>query len=666
MKSGLSIRSDLPEDPEVELLSQGIAQANIPTLLMVLVQMTGDMKWLAAPYAPRRGKGLDDNDMGGLPDAIQAEIRNAATEAILAWRDGKPIALAAPDNALLTRMLSVSMAEEVPEGYGEIIAADMGLSRHRIGEQAEAPAGFEVIIIGAGVSGICAAINLRNAGIDCHIFEKSVEFGGTWWENRYPGAGVDTPNHVYSFSFAKNDWTRYFALQGELLAYFKGVAESFGLRDVTSFGTAVKRAIWNSSTSKWEVVVRAADGSEQTHVADAVISAVGILNTPSVPSIKGIESFEGPVLHTAEWPDGFEVKGKRVALVGNGASGMQVAPAIAPNVKQLTIFARSKQWAAPFPQFGKAVPNAVRHLLQSVPLYYEWYRQRLTWTFNDRIHVSLQKDPNWPNPERALNSVNDAHRRFFTDYVIRELGDRQDLLDKVLPDFPPYGKRMLLDNGWYRTIARDNVTLVPERLSEVCGNTLIAANGETFEADVIIFATGFKAAEFLASYEVVGRDGLVLRDFWEVDNARAYLGSTVPGFPNFFTLLGPNIGLGHGGSMIKAIELQTSYIVGILEKLFEKRARSVEVRPDVFEDYNDRLDAAHAKMVWTHQGTDNWYRNPRGRVIAITPWRNDDFWRMTREAKTGDYLFETSERAGTGDGRGTVRTDNEKPHPISG
>lgn len=627
---------------EMSFLKEGISQANIPTLLLVLVQMTGDMKWLAEPYAPRRSAGLGDNDSGGLPESVQAEIRDAATNAILAAHDGKPMAIPRPDKVLLARMLGISMAEPVPESYGEIVAADMGFSNHRTGKRAAVPDGFTVIIIGAGVSGICAAINLRKIGINCQIFEKNSEFGGTWWENRYPGAGVDTPNHIYTFSFAKNDWSHYFALQAELLDYFKGVAEKFDLRAVTHFGTSVLRANWNGDISKWEVSVRDSDGLETLKVADVVLSAVGILNTPQVPSIKGIDTFPGPAVHTAQWPEELDVSGKRVALIGNGASGMQVAPAIAEKVKHLTIFARSKQWAAPFPQFHKTVPLPIRGLLNSVPLYHEWYRARLMWTFNDRIHASLQKDPTWPAPDKSLNASNERHRKFFTGYVVEELGDRQDLLDKVLPDFPPYGKRILLDNGWYRTVSRNNVTLVPERLLEVQGSTLIAANGDKFEADVIIFATGFKASEFLASYEVVGKTGQTLSDFWDVDNARAYIGSTIPGFPNFFTLLGPNVGLGHGGSMIKAIELQTSYIISIMEKMFEKDANSVEVRDDVFEDYNHRIDEAHDKMVWTHQGTENWYRNSRGRVIAITPWRNDHFWQMTRDAHVADYIFETN------------------------
>tara|TARA_R100001086_G_scaffold113820_2_gene58111 strand:- start:5673 stop:7619 length:1947 start_codon:yes stop_codon:yes gene_type:complete len=633
------ILSDTGVASESDLLREGVAIANIPSLLGVLVQMTGEMKWLEPPYVPRRAIGLDDNDTGGLPDDIQDEIRCAALQAIVRWKSGKPLALANSDSALLARILGVLMAEAVPESYGEIIAADMGITQHRAWVPVSVPEAFKVIIIGAGVSGICAAINLRKLGIDCEIFEKNNEFGGTWWENRYPGAGVDTPNHIYTYSFAKNDWSRYFALQGELLDYFKSVAEESGLRDITNFGASVVQARWNEATLKWEVRVQEPDGVERVHLADVVLSAVGILNNPQIPSIPGIEGFPGPAVHTAQWPDDLDVSGKRVAVIGNGASGMQVVPAIAGKVDHLTIFARSKQWAAPFPQFGKLVPAPVRSLLGSVPLYHEWYRARLMWMFNDRIHASLQKDSDWPHPERSLNAANDRHRQFFTEYVVSELGDRQDLLSEVLPDFPPYGKRILLDNGWYRTLTRENVTLVSQRLAEIRGDTMISADGRTFKADVIIFATGFKASEFLSSFEIIGRDGQRLRDFWEIDNARAYVGSAMPGFPNFFTILGPNVGLGHGGSMIKAIELQTSYVISVLNEMFERRASTVEVRQDVFDDYNYRIDAAHDRMVWTHSGTENWYRNARGRVIAITPWRNDDFWQMTRNANPNDYVF---------------------------
>jgi 4-hydroxyacetophenone monooxygenase len=627
----------LPGQIDLDKLRQGVEQGNIPTLLMVLVQLTGDEKWLEEPYVPRRARGLDDNDTGNLPLKIQKEIRSAACEAIASWARGVPAALPRPSRALLARMLSVAMVEEVPEQYGDIIAAAMKLDEEP--PKARAPAHTKAIIIGAGVSGICAAIRLRDMGVECQIFEKNQGFGGTWWENRYPGCGVDTPNLTYTFSFAANDWSRYFPLQKEILGYLEKTANQHELRKKVVFETKVERARWREEEAKWEVQVTDREGRAQSYQSDILISATGVLNIPLVPHIKGMDSFRGTVIHSSSWPEDLNVEGKCVAVIGNGASAMQIVPAIAPKVSQLTIFARSKQWAAPFPQFGKEVPEAVRYLLNVMPLYRIWYEQRLSWTFNDRVHETLFKDPKWRDPARSVNAVNDRHRRFFTDYVISELGDRQDLLEHVLPDYPPFAKRMLLDNGWYRALRRDNVRLIPHNLSEVHENTLTAGNGETIEADVIILATGFKASELLSSYEIVGRNGRLLSDFWENDNASAYFGTTVPGFPNFFILLGPNVGSGHGGSMIRNIECQTNYATSVLQEMFDQQASTAEVREDIYQNYSKKIDEAHEKMVWTHPGVDNWYRNSRGRVVVITPWRNDAFWRMTRQAKAEEYVF---------------------------
>jgi len=627
----------LPGQIDLDKLRQGVEQANIPTLLMVLVQLTGDEKWLQEPYVPRRGKGLDDNDTGNLPLKIQKEIRSAACDAITGWARGVPAALPRPGRAFLARMLSVAMVEEVPEQYGDVIAAAMKLDEEP--PKARAPAHTKAIIIGAGVSGICAAIRLREMGVECQIFEKNKGFGGTWWENRYPGCGVDTPNLTYTFSFAANDWSRYFPLQKEILGYLEKTANQHELRKHVAFDTKVERARWREEDAKWEVQVTDREGRGQTHFSDILISATGVLNIPLVPHIKGMDSFKGTVVHSSRWPAELNVEGKRVAVIGNGASAMQIVPAIASKVSKLTIFARSKQWAAPFPQFGKEVPEAMRYLLNVMPLYRAWYEQRLSWTFNDRVHETLFKDPKWRDPARSVNAVNDRHRRFFTNYVISELGDRQDLLEHVLPEYPPFAKRMLLDNGWYRTLRRDNVRLIPHNLSEVHDNTLTAGNGETIEADVIILATGFKASELLSSYEIIGRNDRVLSDFWENDNASAYFGTTVPGFPNFFILLGPNVGSGHGGSMIRNIECQTNYATSVLQEMFDQQASTAEVREDIYQNYSKKIDEAHEKMVWTHPGVDNWYRNSRGRVVVITPWRNDAFWRMTRQANPEEYEF---------------------------
>ena len=621
------------------LLKDGIANANIPALLMVLYQMTGEATWLQEPFAPGRSPGLDDNDSGQLPDEVQTQIRMAAEEAIEAWLAGRPLAIERPTNLRLAEMLSVAMTEHVPEEYGDIVAAGMGYDLEPTADTAIA-ADKTAIVIGGGVSGICAGIELGKLGIDYTLFEKNEDFGGTWFENRYPGCGVDTPSLTYTFSCRPNDWSMYFPLRDEIEGYLLDTAREFGLYDKACFRTHVEEARWNTATDQWDVTITTPDGKRETHSADYLFSAVGILNIPKFPQIDGLDEFAGEVYHTSRWPAEADLSGKRVAVIGNGASGMQVAPAIADEVSRMTIFARSKQWAAPFPQFRKKVPEGVRYLMQVVPLYRAWLEQRLSWTFNDRVHGTLFRDPEWEHPERAVNEINDAHRRVFTRYVEEQLHDRPELIERVLPEYPPFAKRMLLDNGWFRTIKKPHVDLIPEHLAKVEGNTLSTSSGETVEADVIILATGFQTTNVLGSYDIVGREGQLLRDHWGEDNASAYLGTLVPGFPNFFILLGPNVGSGHGGSMIRNIENQMHFAGQVVQCAEAQEASTVEVKETAYTDYSRRIDDAHDRLVWTHPGTENWYRNSQGRVVAITPWRNDAFWRMTRSPDEADLQFD--------------------------
>jgi len=621
------------------LLKDGIANANIPALLMVLYQMTGEATWLQEPFAPGRSPGLDDNDSGQLPDEVQTQIRTAAEEAIEAWLAGRPLAIERPTNLRLAEMLSVAMTEHVPGEYGDIVAAGMGYDLEPTAGTAIA-ADKTAIVIGGGVSGICAGIELGKLGIDYTLFEKNEDFGGTWFENRYPGCGVDTPSLTYTFSCRPNDWSMYFPLRDEIEGYLLDTAREFGLYDKACFRTHVEEARWNTATDQWDVTITTPDGKRETHSADYLFSAVGILNIPKYPQIDGLDEFAGEVYHTSRWPAEADLSGKRVAVIGNGASGMQVAPAIADEVSRMTIFARSKQWAAPFPQFRKKVPEGVRYLMQVVPLYRAWLEQRLSWTFNDRVHGTLFRDPEWEHPERAVNEINDAHRRVFTRYVEEQLQDRPELIERVLPEYPPFAKRMLLDNGWFRTIKKPHVDLIPEHLAKVDGNTLFTSSGETVEADVIILATGFQTTNVLGSYDIVGREGQLLRDHWGEDNASAYLGTLVPGFPNFFILLGPNVGSGHGGSMIRNIENQMHFAGQVVQCAEAQEASTVEVKETAYTDYSRRIDDAHDRLVWTHPGTENWYRNSQGRVVAITPWRNDAFWRMTRSPDEADLQFD--------------------------
>ena len=627
-------------DDDARLLAEGVAAANIPTLLMVLVQLTGEQDWLEPPYRPRRAHGMGDNDTGRLPDAIQAEIRESALEAIVAWRAGRPVAIPSPTPELLVRMLSCAMGDEIPLDYAPMMASQNGLDQVLASPIERVPEGFRVLVIGAGVSGLAMAVNLQVAGIPFQVVEKGRTVGGTWRENRYPGAGVDSPNHLYSFTFAPHDWSMFFALREELQGYLELVTDAFGLRDAIRFETEVESATYDADAQQWEVDVRCADGTNETLEATVVVAAAGIFNPAKFPAIRGLETFEGPCFHTAQWREDFDLAGKRVAVIGNGASAMQLCPAIQNIVESMTIFQRSSQWAAPFEQFQKPVPQALRYLFNEVPLYRQWYRTRLGWTFNDRIYDSLHKDPTWPHPERSLNPTNDAHREFFTQYIVSELGDRTDLLDLALPRYPPFGKRMLLDNGWYRMLRNGRVTLVGDSIAEVRPNQVVTEDGREFDVDVLIFATGFDVLRFLSAFDVRGRSGCTLRERWGDDDARAYLSVAVPDFPNFFVLYGPNCQPGHGGSFMFVAEMVIHYVMSVLTQMAEEGIASVEIRQDVHDQYNESVDREHEQMVWTHPGMETYYRNSKGRVVVNYPFRNIEMWNKTRQADLTEFITE--------------------------
>ncbi|NLY27115.1 MAG: NAD(P)/FAD-dependent oxidoreductase [Alcaligenaceae bacterium] len=629
-------------------LDEALPSANVPTLLMMLFHLTGDRKWLSEDYRCSRIVGLDDNDSGGLPEHVQNEVRDAAKQALIEWKNGKSPAMPAPAESDLVSMLALSVGEQITPSYGPMISSWLGLDPDfALDKQAKSTCrdGFSVLVIGAGVAGICAAIRLKAAGIPYEIIEKNAEVGGTWYENRYPGAGVDTPNHIYSFSFAKHDWTKYFALRDEIQDYFVGVVDKFNLRDSIRFNTKCDNLVYDEENCCWNVKITGPNGEQSTLRADMVISAVGILNVPKFPTIKGLETFQGDCFHTARWPEGFSVDGKRIGVIGNGASAMQIVPATADAVKHLTVFQRSKQWAAPFEKFKKDVPQQVRFLLREVPFYQEWYRQRLAWVFNDRIHSSLQVDPEWPHPERAINRRNDKHREFFENYVKEEIGDRQDLLNAMLPDYPPFGKRMLMDNGWFRTMTKPNVTLVNSHITQVSGNKVQTEDGESHELDALIVATGFDAVNFLSSIDVIGRGGERLRDRWDANGAEAYLGMTVPGFPNLFVMAGPNTALGHGGSVVASLEIQARYILSLMQQVLKaspSESAEIEVRQDVHDEFNKRVQEAHNKMIWSHKGMSNWYRTSQGKIVAPTPFRNDDYWHMLRSPSLDEFHVRTA------------------------
>ncbi len=624
------------------LLDLALSGADVAPMLMVLVHLGGEESWLdeVSPFITGPW-----NFHENAPEELKQRMRARLKAILLDYAaSNRPLPTEPPPH-LLRRMLGAGVAAEIPDEYMPMIIEETMLDDRdpktvhwRTGpKNLDA---FKAVIIGAGVSGLGMAIKMQEAGIPFVIYEKNHTVGGTWLENGYPGCGVDTPNHFYSLSFEPNhDWPEHFSKRNELWTYLERLADKYDIRRHIRFNTEVTSAIFNEADALWDLTIRDRAGKTETSRVNVVISAVGQLNRPSIPDIKGMNDFAGPLFHTARWDASQDLKGKRVAMIGTGASGMQVGPTIAPDVEHLTIFQRSAHWAVSNPNYHAAVSPGKMAALKHIPFYAKWYRFQLMWASSDGLHASLHVDPNWATPDQSLNAANQKFRDDITAYIKTQIGDRPDLLDMVVPPYPPYGKRMLRDNHWYKSLTRDNVTLTNDPIDHITPDGVVTKDGTEHKADIIVMATGFVAQKMLWPMEVRGRDGQSIRDLWGDDNPRAFLGITVPNFPNMFLLYGPGTNLAHGGSAIYHSECQIRYIMQCLREMLETGARSMEVRQDPHDAFNELLDQTHAKMVWAHRGVGNWYKNKDGRVVTNSPFRLIDYRRMTEHLDRNDYVL---------------------------
>ena len=619
-----------------EDLAAALADLSVPTLLASCVHMSGDTSILDGDLRPH---GAFLNEVQGfMSEEEQAAARALALDVIRDWRDRGCPEPAAPSPELLRRMMSWLVAEEVPEEYVPMLLEEMELdgadARSTAAPDPAAAAELPVVVIGCGMSGLLAAVRLGEAGFPYTVIEKNQGAGGTWWENRYPGARVDVGNHFYCYSFEPADhWTEFFSQQPELQRYFQQVMERHAVQEHVRWGTEVLGATWDEAAARWKVELDSGVVIE----ARAVISAVGQLNRPHVPDVPG--HFDGPAFHTARWDESVDLTGKRVVMIGAGASGFQLAPAIADRVGHLTIIQRSAQWMFPNPNYHAPVGPGVKWALSHLPFYGRWYRFLLFWPACDTGFVAAKVDPEWEPQERSVSEVNDLTRVMFTDWITSQIEDRPDLVEKCVPTYPPTGKRTLQDNGsWLATLQRPNVELVRAGVSSLEADAVVDSEGVRHEADVVVWATGFRVNDMLLPMRVIGRDGVDLREHWG-NRPRAYLGMTVPGFPNFLCLYGPGTNLASGGSLIFHSECEVRYALQFLSALANGDLASMEPRLDRYADWYERSQAEMKTMVWASPHIEhNFYRNSDGDVHTLSPWRLVDFWTWTRHLDPEDFV----------------------------
>ena len=630
-----------PITADDDAIRAALEDAFLPALIPALAQVTGDLSLLREDLRPPAM--VPGAPQGGMSDSQQAAAKALAFDALKAIRDGgvpAPTRSIEDDLRAITGWMNGTAAsdEYIPLLVEELAPGDEDPRAPKWRYDGKTP--FHVAIIGAGMSGILAAIRLKQAGVPFVVIEKNADVGGTWFENTYPGARVDVSNAFYSYSFAqKMDWPKFFSPQGVLLEYFRDCVVEYGLRDQIRFNTEVLSAAFDEQRCVWSVRVRTPDGREETIEAQAVISAVGQLNRPKLPEIPGRDAFAGPSFHSARWDHSVDLKGKRVAVVGTGASAAQFIPLIANDVAELDIYQRTANWFFPAPTYHDDVPAGLSWLFLHVPHYMHWYRFWLFWNSTDGLLPAATVDPAWPHPDRAVSEANDQVRALLTMYLQAQYAGRPDLLTKILPSYPPTAKRVLIDNGaWAETVKRENVHLITDKISEITPRGVVTADGEERAADVIIYGTGFQASRFLTPMRVTGRGGVDINEQWDGD-ARAYMGITVPNFPNFFMLYGPNTNIVVNGSIIFFSECEVQYVLGCLHLLLEEGHRAMDCKREVHDAYNARIDAANRLRTWGASSVNSWYKNDRGRVAQNWPGNLIEYWQQTLAPNPADYAF---------------------------
>jgi 4-hydroxyacetophenone monooxygenase len=636
-------RTELLAGADDETIRGALDYAEVPALLPTLAYLTGDLSLLRDDLRPDPAMMLAPD--GGMTPEQKAEARALAFEVLTGLRDGRRQIADSPTAAALQSMLEFAVGNDDLDEYIPLFREELGVD----GDDLRAPSwrlddldpdrSFEVVIVGAGMSGLLAAYRLRQAGIPFVILEKNLDVGGTWLENSYPGCRVDVPNHFYSYSFAqRNDWPQHFSTQDVLLDYFRTCADELELREHIRFGATVDAAVFDDDRLVWTVEYTDDDGPHSIE-ANAVISAVGQLNRPSYPDIAGRDRFAGPVFHSAQWDHDVDLAGKRVAVIGTGASAMQVIPAIAERVGELHVFQRTPSWLAPTPDYHDEVEPGLSWLCTHVPSYAQWYRFYLFWRNSDGMLPLVSVDEDWPDKEKSVGMLNEMMRQMLTAYLELEFADEPELLAQVVPGYPPSAKRVIRDNGiWARTLKRDDVHLVTTPIDEITEAGVRTADGRLHEVDVIVYGTGFRASQFLTPMKVVGRQGVELHERWGGD-ARAYLGITVPGFPNLFCLYGPNTNIVINGSIVFFSECEVNYVLDGLHLLIEKGHAVMDCKPEAHDAYNAWVDAGNQQRVWGVSTVNSWYRNEFGRSAQNWPFSLLEFWRQTRTVDPTAYDY---------------------------
>src|SRR6201996_1256199 len=600
-----------------ETIDDAVQFADPIVLRGLLYQLTGDEALADGIEMAPVASGLRSrNTLASEADA--ALIRAKAAAFLRQYRDAGAGEIPPGPGERLRRSLGLTAGAEVPLPEMGLWTEQLALDPFARGLEWSSPpaadqlAGFSVVVIGSGRGGLNAAAQLSHAGIPSPVLEKNPAVGGTWWENRSPGARVDTPSRTYTHVLGADfPYPSAYCQQSENEKYVNWVADHFDLRRHIVFDTEVSAITWDEDARRWHVAARTPDGPRSWDV-NAVITAVGFLSRPNIPHVDGQEEFAGPLFHTARWPDGLDLAGKRVAVAGSGCTGYQLAAELARDAGHLYLFQRKPNWVFDVPGYLAPYPPQVNWLDRNFPYLVNFIRFANSWANRPgAIAPANEIDPGFDDPH-AVSAANKHVRDQRMAFMQSKFAGRPDLMEKMLPAAPPLSARpVLVDRAYsvYDALLQDNVTLVTEGITRLTSSGVRRQDGTECPVDAVVLATGFRANDFLWPMDVRGRGGAQLADLWSRDGARAYLGSMLPGFPNFFMLYGPNTNANVGFAAIHLEELVTRFALECLDGLITGDKQTVEVTADAYDRYNAALDVAASTKVYLDPRARNYYKN---------------------------------------------------------
>lgn len=628
-------------------IKDAVEGANANALRLSLYQLTGspELAQMDVKKELIRGGAMMDYNLSKADESI---VKEKALAFLLDRENSHPTGKApVPSMDEATDLMKLFCGSQNPPSKAEL---DLGFEELAFGDFPRAVewtkqptpehlSKYHVVIVGAGICGISTAVSLDRLGISYTVIERQAGVGGTWLLNTYPEARVDTLGFTFQYKFEKGyRWKNMFPTALELRKYLEHVANKYKITQKCLFNRELVAATWDEEENLWRLTLKSTDASNTEEVSmnsNFIISAGGLFATVNLPDIAGVGDFQGKMFHTTAWDHSFQYKDKRVAVIGNGSSGAQLVPGLAREVKSLSVFMRTPNWIAPYEGYRDEVPQTLSWILEKLPYYSNWHF--FAGYLRGMQLPPLQiNDSKWQADGGITNERNDQMSKGLAQYIRSKVNGDEDLVRKLTPSQAPLVRRLVVDNGFYDALMRDNVELVTERIERFTSKGIATADSKEREFDLIVLGCGFKPTEYLFPCSYRGRGGATLDKLWSKDGARSYLGLTLPGFPNLYTLYGPNHQPRGGPSLHSWSEIWGRYAIASIVWVIENNKQSAEVKREVYDEYNVRLDAANKTLIWERDPT-SYFINKHGRQSVNMPWTSDEYHAWVRKPNMEDY-----------------------------